>query len=126
MIYVTHDQAEAMTLGSRIAVMKDGVLQQVGPPLDVYGAPANRFVAGFIGSPPMNFVDNIGIRPHDVQVEADGPISATVELVEPMGAETHVHCRVKGQPVLVVTRDAPAGDELRLRFPEDKVHRFEG
>lgn len=55
MIYVTHDQVEAMTMGDRIAVMKDGVLQQVDEPLTIYDAPANRFVAGFIGSPPMNF-----------------------------------------------------------------------
>ena len=56
MIYVTHDQVEAMTLGDRIAVMKDGTLQQVAPPLEIYDRPANRFVAGFIGTPPMNFL----------------------------------------------------------------------
>ena len=57
MIYVTHDQVEAMTMGDRIVVMKDGVVQQVAPPLDIYHRPANRFVAGFIGSPPMNFFE---------------------------------------------------------------------
>jgi multiple sugar transport system ATP-binding protein len=56
-IYVTHDQVEAMTLGDRVVVMKDGWIQQVGEPLELYGSPANRFVAGFIGSPAMNFVD---------------------------------------------------------------------
>ena len=56
-IYVTHDQVEAMTLGDRIVVMKDGVVQQVGEPLELYNSPANRFVAGFIGSPAMNFAD---------------------------------------------------------------------
>ena len=56
-IYVTHDQVEAMTLGDRVVVMKDGWVQQVGEPLELYGRPANRFVAGFIGSPAMNFVD---------------------------------------------------------------------
>jgi multiple sugar transport system ATP-binding protein len=56
-IYVTHDQVEAMTLGTRVVVMKDGRVQQIGEPLELYGAPANRFVAGFIGSPAMNFVD---------------------------------------------------------------------
>src|SRR5574342_324453 len=56
-IYVTHDQVEAMTLGDRVVVMKDGVVQQVGEPLELYGRPANKFVAGFIGSPAMNFVD---------------------------------------------------------------------
>ena len=57
MIYVTHDQVEAMTLGDRVVVMKDGVVQQVGEPLELYNAPSNRFVAGFIGSPAMNFAD---------------------------------------------------------------------
>jgi multiple sugar transport system ATP-binding protein len=57
MIYVTHDQVEAMTLGDRIAVMKDGTLQQVAPPLEIYDRPANKFVAGFIGTPPMNFLN---------------------------------------------------------------------
>jgi multiple sugar transport system ATP-binding protein len=56
-IYVTHDQVEAMTLGDRVVVMKDGWVQQVGEPLELYGKPANRFVAGFIGSPAMNFAD---------------------------------------------------------------------
>ena len=56
-IYVTHDQVEAMTLGDRVVVMKDGRVQQVGEPLELYGRPANRFVAGFIGSPAMNFVE---------------------------------------------------------------------
>ena len=63
-IYVTHDQVEAMTLGDRVVVMKDGVVQQVGQPLELYGRPANRFVASFIGSPAMNFLD-VGIRSAD-------------------------------------------------------------
>ena len=57
MIYVTHDQVEAMTMGDRIAVINEGVLQQIGTPKDLYDAPTNRFVAGFIGSPSMNFLD---------------------------------------------------------------------
>jgi multiple sugar transport system ATP-binding protein len=125
MIYVTHDQAEAMTLGDRIAVMEEGVMQQVGPPMEVYRRPENRFVAGFIGTPPMNFMGDVGIRPHDVVVEDDGPVEADVELVEPMGAETYVHCRVGEDRVMVVTQDPPDGDRIRLRFPEDKMHRFE-
>jgi multiple sugar transport system ATP-binding protein len=56
-IYVTHDQVEAMTLGDRVVVMKDGWIQQVGEPLELYGKPRNRFVAGFIGSPAMNFIE---------------------------------------------------------------------
>ena len=119
-IYVTHDQVEAMTLGDRIAVLSEGVLQQVGPPQDVYDHPANVFVAGFIGSPPMNllkgnaaggriavgeveFVDRqvpdgevlVGIRPeglHPVGEAFDGPVfEVSVEVVEPLGDEVLVH-----------------------------------
>src|SRR5882724_3813804 len=70
-IYVTHDQVEAMTLGDRVVVMKDGVVQQVGEPLELYGRPFNRFVAGFIGSPAMNFVD-VGIQGGDGSLTAQG------------------------------------------------------
>ena len=124
MILVTHDQAEAMTLGTRIAVLDNGALQQVGPPLEVYNKPANRFVAGFIGSPAMNFIDGIGIRPHDIVITNDGPIDAKVDLVEPMGSETHIHCLVGDQHVLIVTKDPPTTNTLRLLFPEDKTHPF--
>jgi ABC-type sugar transport system ATPase subunit len=102
MVYVTHDQVEAMTLGERIAVLKDGRLQQVADPRTLYHRPANRFVAGFIGSPPMNFLDatvdgdgtvtlagvqafrpapgtalrggrvTLGVRPEDLTLESDG------------------------------------------------------
>ncbi len=124
MILVTHDQAEAMTLGARIAVLDNGALQQVGPPLEVYNKPANRFVAGFIGSPAMNFIDGIGICPHDIVITDDGPIDATVDLVEPMGSETHVHCLIGDQRVLIVTKDPPTTATLRLLFPDKKIHRF--
>jgi len=71
-IYVTHDQVEAMTLGDRVVVMKDGLVQQVGEPLELYHTPANRFVAGFLGSPAMNFA---AVRVH----EADGALHAGSE-----------------------------------------------
>ena len=70
-IYVTHDQVEAMTLGDRVVVMKDGWIQQVGEPLELYTKPSNRFVAGFIGSPAMNFVD-VGIQGSDSSLTAQG------------------------------------------------------
>jgi len=76
MIYVTHDQVEAMTLADRIAVLKDGVLQQVGTPSELFEAPTNRFVAGFIGTPGMNFLEN-------VSVDDDGGIQATAFSVNP-------------------------------------------
>ena len=125
-IYVTHDQVEAITLGERIAVLSEGVLQQVGPPQDVYDHPANVFVAGFIGSPPMNllkgnaaggriavgeveFVDRqvpdgevlVGIRPeglHRVGEAFDGPVfEVSVEVVEPLGDEVLVHGSIEAR-----------------------------
>ena len=71
-IYVTHDQVEAMTLGERIAVLRDGVIQQVGEPLELYGRPANRFVAGFIGTPPMNFLQGKLVRRDGLCFFSDG------------------------------------------------------
>jgi multiple sugar transport system ATP-binding protein len=72
-IFVTHDQVEAMTLGDRVVVMKDGRVQQVGTPLEVYANPANRFVAGFIGAPSMNFIE-VGIRGTDAELFAQTPV----------------------------------------------------
>jgi ABC-type sugar transport system ATPase subunit len=83
MIYVTHDQVEAMTLGDRICVMKDGLVQQVGRPLDVYDRPANRFVASFIGSPEMNFIDG------EVDRTAGDPVFRAGALSIPLGSGTH-------------------------------------
>ena len=112
MIYVTHDQVEAMTLASRIVVMQAGQVQQVGTPLEIYERPANRFVAGFLGAPAMNFVEgeidlhnrftggglalalpqpmpagaaSLGVRPEHVRIDAAGELEASVTLVEPMG-----------------------------------------
>jgi multiple sugar transport system ATP-binding protein len=118
-VYVTHDQIEAMTLGSRIAVMKDGVLQQIGTPDEIYNRPANTYVATFIGSPTMNLVQGqvatagtqgqfsfasatvacpcpaqgtavLGIRPEHVKLVDSGPWSGEVTIVEPTGADTYV------------------------------------
>ena len=103
MIYVTHDQAEAMTMGDRIAVLAHGRLQQVGTPGQVYDEPTNRFVAGFLGSPPMNLVPGggvlggepdtvVGVRPEDISIATDRPPAAgfvaKVALVESLGSET--------------------------------------
>jgi len=128
-IYVTHDQIEAMTLAHRVAIMKDGVLQQLGTPKEVYSDPANLFVAGFMGSPPMNFIDGsikdgafegpgvrlsaeglpdsatatMGFRPEDAQVVAagQGVFDATVFTVEMTGDQTLVTFRFGDQPVVV-------------------------
>ena len=118
-LYVTNDQVEAMTLGTRIAVLKDGLIQQLATPMELYERPANLFVAGFIGSPSINTAEasvdasgNVclqaqpvgvridpvhvnktvifGIRPEDLVVDSDGVIDATVSLLEPTGAESYV------------------------------------
>jgi ABC-type sugar transport system ATPase subunit len=80
-LYVTHDQVEAMTLGDRLVVLEDGRIQQVGRPIDVYRAPANRFVAGFIGTPPMNFLDG------RLERDLDGLVFVSEALRIPLPAE---------------------------------------
>ena len=135
MVYVTHDQEEAMTLGRRICVLDGGEVQQLGTPRELYEHPANRFVAGFVGNPPMNFLDGaqigisagpVGVRPQDVDLAPSDGVEATLERVEYLGAETYLHCRIGATPVLVVTREAVSLDAgtVRLRFPEARVHRF--
>jgi ABC-type sugar transport system ATPase subunit len=140
-VYVTHDQEEAMTLGSRVAVMRDGRIEQVAPPLELYAAPANTFVAQFIGQPPMNLLASpidgidapsgtvVGIRPHDVIVAADGPLRAIVDVVEPRGHDAVLHLRtgLPGAPGIVAVASAPLpepGGEVGVTLPADRVHVF--
>ncbi len=99
-IYVTHDQTEAMTLADRIVVMREGRIEQVGAPLDLYNTPNNRFVAGFIGSPAMNFIDgdllpgsgaaSIGVRPEHLHLADNGRLPGKVLHHERLGTDTHV------------------------------------
>ncbi|MEE8437793.1 MAG: TOBE domain-containing protein, partial [Candidatus Neomarinimicrobiota bacterium] len=129
MIYVTHDQVEAMTMGDRIVILKDGVIQQVGSPQDVYQRPANKFVGSFIGSPAMNFIYgtiqngkfaapginidlnlkgrladglevSLGIRPEDITINR-GNVEATVVIIEPLGSETIIHVKIGEASILV-------------------------
>jgi multiple sugar transport system ATP-binding protein len=136
-VYVTHDQAEAMTLGHRVAVLHDGKLQQVGPPRELYERPANLFVAGFIGSPSMNFLPQngrvAGFRPEHVDIAADGEgIAGRVEVVEDIGADAYVFCsaEVDGEQTRLVARtevrDAPQqGERVRLRPRAEEAHLFD-
>ncbi|MET3897975.1 sn-glycerol 3-phosphate transport system ATP-binding protein [Devosia sp. UYZn731] len=127
-LYVTHDQLEAMTLADRLVVMNGGLVEQVGTPVEVYERPATVFVAGFIGSPPMNLVDLdylraqsvgtdlalpnetdlVGIRPDDMVLigpaEPSIALKATVELLEPVGGESHLHIRLAGSNQLAIVR----------------------
>jgi ABC-type sugar transport system ATPase subunit len=140
-VYVTHDQEEAMTLGGRIAVMRDGVLEQVAPPLDVYERPANAFVARFIGAPAMNLfppatagLDSTagamaGIRPQDILLREDGPLRATVDLVEPRGHDAVVHLRVDdaaATSLMALTPiPPPAGSVVGVVLPRERLHLFD-
>ena len=140
-IYVTHDQVEAMTMGDRIAIMDHGVLQQVGPPQEVYARPANLFVARFIGTPPMNTIPGelvgasasvvMGVRPEHLHLDGDGDgLPATVAVIESLGHERHVICRL-ADDTNVIARQAidvtpPAmGDAVRLQYDAADVHRFD-
>jgi multiple sugar transport system ATP-binding protein len=96
MVYVTHDQTEAMTLADRIVVLRDGRIEQIGSPMELYNNPANQFVAGFLGAPSMNFLktgtsDNtLGIRPEHVQIADTGRISGTIAHIERLGGDTNL------------------------------------
>jgi multiple sugar transport system ATP-binding protein len=133
-IYVTHDQIEAMTMADQIVVMHDGRVEQIGSPLELYDRPANRFVAGFIGSPAMNFIDGrqqdgalvaangarlpiagaqaandgrtmvYGIRPEHLDLADDG-FEAEVVVIEPTGSETQLFARLGEQEIVAIFRE---------------------
>jgi ABC-type sugar transport system ATPase subunit len=138
MIYVTHDQGEAMTLGGRIAVMQGGTIVQIGKPLDLYRQPVNTFVATFLGSPPMNLIEQsrngtaatIGVRAEDIVVSAApaaGAEEARVLVVEPMGSETLLTLDYRGQR-LVARVDGDCrlepGHTVSVTLPPDRTLTF--
>ena len=174
MIYVTHDQIEAMTMGDRIAVMKDGKIHQIADPTSLYDKPVNKFVASFIGSPPMNFMDGkilridgkfffdegsfrvkivdemahslslyenkeiiFGIRPEDIYDRLfiqDAPeencITATCEIIEPLGSEVYLHLKSPSRKHAFIAKvgghDKPGiNQDLNLVFDMSKVHFFD-
>jgi sn-glycerol 3-phosphate transport system ATP-binding protein len=132
-LYVTHDQVEAMTLAHRMIVMNAGRAEQIGTPLEVYARPATTFVAGFIGSPPMNLVPRdgklLGVRPEDLEPCADSEamLTAQVNLVEQLGADILVHGAVEGGRIVVrlpASRKVGEG-RLPLRFDPARTHWFD-
>ncbi len=172
MMYVTHDQMEAMTLGNRIAVMHQGVIQQVADPATLYAKPVNRMVASFIGSPPMNFIRGriaqrngksffeegpckvkiadevvpriashagrkvlLGIRPEDIYdklyvqyAPPENTVTATVEVVEPIGSEVYLHLILGSHSIVarVGGHERPrAGQDMDVVFDMTKVHFFD-
>jgi sn-glycerol 3-phosphate transport system ATP-binding protein len=138
-LFVTHDQVEAMTLAQRMIVMNAGRAEQIGAPLEVYAKPATVFVAGFIGSPPMNLIPHkhngrdvlLGIRPEHLEpcAESDAMMVAEIDLIEPLGADTLVYGHLPANGGRVAARlhssvDARAG-KLALRYDPARRHYFD-
>ncbi len=142
MIYVTHDQVEAMTMADKIVVLRAGNIEQVGTPLQLYRSPRNLFVAGFIGSPKMNLIggaiaarhgaETIGIRPEHISVSAEsGDWHGTVGVSEHLGSDTFFHVTCDGIPDPVTVRvggevDLHYGDDIWLSPDTSHLHRFDG
>ncbi len=139
MIYVTHDQVEAMTMADRIVVLKDGVVQQVGTPMELYENPQSLFVAGFIGSPKMNFLSGkfaepfkaatVGVRSEHIDIVPQGTWSGKVIYSENLGSDSYIYVDV-GSTDPVVVRQAGkatyhAGDSLSFSPRGEMFHRFD-
>jgi ABC-type sugar transport system ATPase subunit len=148
MVYVTHDQVEAMSMADHIAVMNLGVLQQYGTPAEIYDSPANRFVAGFVGSTRMNFLPasvvgvrppangatnvSVGVRPERLRIVAtDSPeatLRAKVTLVEPLGAKDVVHLSLDRHEVRVIGTPGQRpriGEQVGLVADVERIHFFD-
>jgi len=141
MIYVTHDQVEAMTMANKIVVLQAGVIEQVGSPLDLYHTPRNEFVAGFIGSPKMNLIKGpeaekhgaatIGIRPEHTDVSTtEGMWEGTVGVAEHLGSDTFIHVHETGLANMLTVRitgdiQVRHGDKIFLSPQMDKLHKFD-
>ncbi|MCR6671631.1 ABC transporter ATP-binding protein [Devosia ginsengisoli] len=142
MIYVTHDQVEAMTMADRIVVLNAGNVEQFGSPLDLYKKPANRFVAGFIGSPKMNFIDgpeaakhnahSIGVRPEHFTLATSatsGAWKGKVGVAEQLGSDTFLHVHVEGLGLMTIRTDGDQtfshGDDVYLTPDPTRIYRFD-
>ncbi len=141
MIYVTHDQVEAMTMADKIVVLRAGYIEQVGSPLELYRSPRNRFVAGFIGSPTMNLIEGqeaashnahtIGIRPEHLDVSPkEGTWSGKIGVAEHLGSDTFFHVHETGLAETITIRAGGEiglshGDTVYLTPQADKIHRFD-
>jgi len=140
MIYVTHDQVEAMTMADKIVVLHAGVIEQVGSPLELYNTPRNKFVAGFIGSPKMNLIEGpeaakhdahtIGIRPEHIDVSTtDGLWQGTVGVAEHLGSDTFIHIHgIPGCDPMTVRASGDVavrhGDTVYLTPNAERIHTF--
>ena len=139
-VYVTHDQVEAMTMGDRVAVLKDGILQQVAPPRELYDAPVNEFVAGFIGSPAMNLFPGdgvtLGVRPEAMALLAEqrqAPAGwivrdGAVTIIEELGSESYVYADCDGDRLVARITDGrrlSPGERVQLAYDPAVAHRFD-
>ena len=139
MIYVTHDQTEAMTLADKIVVLRDGRVEQVGSPMELYNNPANQFVAGFLGSPAMNFLSKaslaipdsgaLGVRPEHLRIVENGRIGGTVTHVERLGGDTNLLVSTdQDEPITVriFGQDpTPVGAQISLDFDDANAFAFD-
>ena len=140
-VYVTHDQVEAMTMADKIVVLQAGMIEQVGTPLELYRTPRNIFVAGFIGSPKMNLivgneaakydVHTIGVRPEHIDVvESGGQWQGTVGVAEHLGSDTFFHIHNTGLTEMLTVRaigdvSLTHGDTIHLTPRTGEIHRFD-
>jgi len=132
MVYVTHDQTEAMTMADRVVLMRDGRIEQNGTPEDLYLRPASTFTAGFIGTPPMNVIAiaerKIGVRPEHVHLVSEGGHEGRVEAVEHLGADSIILCNMNGQRISIrqdaFSKISPR-DQVRIAWDVVHEHRFD-
>lgn len=154
MLYVTHDQVEAMTLADTIVVLRDGRVEQIGTPLQLYREPANTFVAGFIGSPPMNLLQGsmesgsvtladsvlcqrsdstsavtIGLRPEHLKLDAQGQLNGKVQVFEHLGGESYLHLELSDGQTVVARLEGhlqfSPGDHCQLSIADEHCHLFD-
>ncbi|MBT7262237.1 MAG: TOBE domain-containing protein, partial [Desulfobacula sp.] len=150
MVYVTHDQVEAMTIADKIILMKDGLIEQHGTPEALYNRPETAFTGNFIGNPPMNILTpdtmlmeafssmlpdgiaaesyQVGIRPENIRISENQGIKAQIETIEYLGADTLILCRFGQQSITLTVKGKtrlPVGDHLRLHWKPDHIHLFD-
>jgi multiple sugar transport system ATP-binding protein len=139
MVYVTHDQVEAMTMADRIVVLKDGVVQQVGTPMELYERPQSLFVAQFIGSPKMNFftganaekykATTVGVRPEHLEISPTGTWTGKVIYSENLGSDSYVYVDIGANEPIIVRQigkaNFHAGDQLSFSPKGNEFHRFD-
>jgi multiple sugar transport system ATP-binding protein len=139
MIYVTHDQTEAMTLADKIVVLRDGHVEQVGSPMELYNNPINQFVAGFLGAPSMNFMPaeslggpsglTVGLRPEHLRLSDKGRIQASVDHVENLGGDTNVLATVGEDSTITVRlfgqHQVKTGETVSIDFADEHLYFFD-